>query len=224
MRRILLFCLLQAAACSQETSGLAARPSQSQAETSKGEQPAAVSAVGTVVLRVVIGPDGVPGDLEVIKSSSPEADKNALESVQRWRFRPAVRKGKAVPTVAVIEVNYGATAPQGTAVTQKYGSSSDADSRALLRWYLRAAAAGDASAEVEVARRLSSKPDGNYDLVHASAWAAIAAARGSKEGRALQARLAHRMTSEQVQAAGKMAADWRPGRALGDNPGSGNPL
>jgi len=189
---------------------------------------ATVPVAGTVVLRVVIGPDGVPSDPEVIKSSTPSADKSAVESVQRWRFRPATRKGKPIPMAAIIEINSasgtGGTASKGPVVTQNVtgsGGTVDPNGRAVLRWYLKAAAAGDADAQLETARRLSSKKDGNYDLVHASAWATIAERRGSKQAGALRARLAKRMTSEELQAADKIAADWQPGKALGDNPASG---
>ena len=44
---------------------------------------------GTVILRVEVLADGVPGRIEVESSSSQEIlDQSAIEAVQRWRFNP----------------------------------------------------------------------------------------------------------------------------------------
>ena len=52
---------------------------------------------GTVVLRVDVGADGVPTQVEVAKSSrSRSLDRAATEAVRRWRFRPAQRNGQPV--------------------------------------------------------------------------------------------------------------------------------
>jgi TonB family protein len=60
---------------------------------------------GTIVLRVVIGTDGVPRDLRVVKSLTPDLDQKAIESVSQWRFRPAEKDGKQVEATSNIEVN-----------------------------------------------------------------------------------------------------------------------
>ncbi len=76
---------------------------------------------GTVVLSVVIGEDGVPRDIGVIRGIAGgvvEADdgdglqlyrgldENAVEAVSRWRFEPGKKDGRPVPVLATIEVNF----------------------------------------------------------------------------------------------------------------------
>ena len=58
---------------------------------------------GTVLLRVDVGPDGVPTSVGISRSSrSRDLDRAAVEAVQRWRFRPAMADGR--PTVGTVVV------------------------------------------------------------------------------------------------------------------------
>ena len=51
---------------------------------------------GTVVLRVLVGADGVPQIVEVESSSgSPRLDNAARDAVMHWRFQPGTRGGAA---------------------------------------------------------------------------------------------------------------------------------
>jgi len=58
---------------------------------------------GTVLVRVDVGPDGVPTATSVVQSSQSRwLDKAALDAVRRWRFEPAMAEGR--PTVASVVV------------------------------------------------------------------------------------------------------------------------
>ena len=58
---------------------------------------------GTVMVRVEIGPDGVPGAVSVANSSGSRLlDRAAVDAVRRWRFRPAQANGR--PTVGSVLV------------------------------------------------------------------------------------------------------------------------
>lgn len=58
---------------------------------------------GTVLLRVDVGPDGIPTSVGISRSSrSRDLDRAAVEAVQRWRFRPAMADGR--PTVGTVVV------------------------------------------------------------------------------------------------------------------------
>ena len=58
---------------------------------------------GTVLVRVDVGPDGVPTSTSIVQSSrSRSLDKAALDAVRRWRFQPAVVDGH--PTVGSVVV------------------------------------------------------------------------------------------------------------------------
>lgn len=65
---------------------------------------AAVS--GTVVLYVVVGEDGVPSNMKVVRGLSHGLDEKAMEAVRQWRFQPGQKEGKPVPVAAQIEVNF----------------------------------------------------------------------------------------------------------------------
>ena len=52
---------------------------------------------GTVVVRVLVGASGEPGDCKVRASSGHQRlDRAALQAVCRWRFFPATRCGRPV--------------------------------------------------------------------------------------------------------------------------------
>lgn len=52
---------------------------------------------GTVLLRVLVGPDGTARDVQVKKSSgSPTLDRSAQNTIKQWRFNPATIDGKPV--------------------------------------------------------------------------------------------------------------------------------
>lgn len=62
---------------------------------------------GTVVLRVAVGADGRPGDIEVSRhGGSRELDRAAVEAVRQWRFAPATERGQAVASVVEVPVDF----------------------------------------------------------------------------------------------------------------------
>lgn len=61
---------------------------------------------GTVVLEVIIQPDGKVEVLRVVRSLDPDLDAKAIECARTWRFRPGTKDGKPVAVTATIEVNF----------------------------------------------------------------------------------------------------------------------
>jgi len=61
---------------------------------------------GAVLLELVVDADGVPQNIKVIRSLGLGLDQKAIEAVQKWRFKPGQKDGKAVPVSANIEVNF----------------------------------------------------------------------------------------------------------------------
>src|SRR5215475_5624658 len=59
---------------------------------------------GTVVLSLVVGPDGVPRDISVSRSLGLGLDEKAVETVKTWRFDPGKKDGKPVAVYASVEV------------------------------------------------------------------------------------------------------------------------
>jgi TonB family protein len=60
---------------------------------------------GTVLLSVVVGRDGVPSDIRVVRPLAGLEDE-AIEAVRRWRFKPGEKDGKPVSVIAQIEINF----------------------------------------------------------------------------------------------------------------------
>jgi periplasmic protein TonB len=61
---------------------------------------------GTVVLWVVIGPDGRPRDVRVQRSLGMGLDEKAIEAVRSWKFEPAKKDGQPVAVQVNVEVNF----------------------------------------------------------------------------------------------------------------------
>ena len=61
---------------------------------------------GTVVLYVVVDEKGNPRDLKVVRPLGLGLDQKAIEAVEKWKFRPGTKDGRAVPVQATIEVNF----------------------------------------------------------------------------------------------------------------------
>ena len=61
---------------------------------------------GTVVLSVVVDEKGNPKELKVMRALGLGLDQKAIEAVEKWKFRPGLKDGHAVPVFATIEVNF----------------------------------------------------------------------------------------------------------------------
>jgi TonB family protein len=61
---------------------------------------------GTVLLKVVILPGGVAGEISVEKSLDPRLDDAAISAVRQWKFAPGMLKGEPVAVQAAIEINF----------------------------------------------------------------------------------------------------------------------
>ncbi len=61
---------------------------------------------GTVILTLVVGSDGLPRDIKVSRTLSPEFDEAAMDAVKKWKFSPAMRDDKPVAVQIKVEVNF----------------------------------------------------------------------------------------------------------------------
>ncbi len=61
---------------------------------------------GTVVLSIVVDEAGSPRNFKVIRPLGLGLDEKAIEAVQKWRFKPAMKDGRAVAVIATVEVNF----------------------------------------------------------------------------------------------------------------------
>jgi TonB family protein len=61
---------------------------------------------GTVVLWLIVGPDGRPRDIKVARALGMGLDQKAIEAVRNWKFEPAMKDGKPVAVQINVEVNF----------------------------------------------------------------------------------------------------------------------
>jgi len=70
------------------------------------EDAKAAKVEGSVTLSVVIAPDGIPHDINVVTGLDPGLDLEAVKAVQKWHFQPGTKEGEPVPVRAVIQINF----------------------------------------------------------------------------------------------------------------------
>ena len=61
---------------------------------------------GTVILTVVVGPDGRTHEVRVLRSLGMGLDEKAVEAIHRWKFEPGRRDGIPVAVLVNVEVNF----------------------------------------------------------------------------------------------------------------------
>jgi len=61
---------------------------------------------GSVLLSIVVDQNGLPRDIRIVRPLGLGLDQKAIEAVMRWRFRPGMKGGRAVPVQAQVEVSF----------------------------------------------------------------------------------------------------------------------
>jgi periplasmic protein TonB len=61
---------------------------------------------GTVLLWLIVGPDGKPRDIKVSRALGMGLDQKAIEAVRKWKFAPAEKDGRPVAVQINVEVNF----------------------------------------------------------------------------------------------------------------------
>ena len=61
---------------------------------------------GVVKMEVVVDEHGLPRQFKVLRPAGMGLDEKAMEAVAKWRFKPGMKDGKAIPVIAVIEVTF----------------------------------------------------------------------------------------------------------------------
>ena len=75
-----------------------------QPEPEFSEQARKAKFQGYVVLMIEIGTDGLAHNLRIVESPGLGLEEKAIEAVQRWRFRPAMRGNTPILRTARVEV------------------------------------------------------------------------------------------------------------------------
>jgi TonB family protein len=70
------------------------------------EEARAAKIAGTVLLQIVIDPNGLATDIQLVKGVGFGLDEKAVEAIAQWQFQPGMKNGVPVPVQAQIEVNF----------------------------------------------------------------------------------------------------------------------
>jgi TonB family protein len=61
---------------------------------------------GSVLVSLVVGTDGIPQNVKVLRGLGLGLDEKAVEAVQGWKFQPARKAGEPIAVPAQVEVNF----------------------------------------------------------------------------------------------------------------------
>src|SRR5271156_1570042 len=61
---------------------------------------------GEVILYAIIRKDGTVDSIQLVRGIDPQLDKNSMEALSRWVFRPGARDGKPVDLEAVVHIPF----------------------------------------------------------------------------------------------------------------------
>ncbi len=67
---------------------------------------------GEVVLYAIIRKDGSVDSIQVVRGLEPELDRNAIQALAQWKFRPGRRAGVAVDLEAVVHIPFNYRNPR----------------------------------------------------------------------------------------------------------------
>jgi TonB family protein len=70
------------------------------------DQARSVKFTGSVLLWLVVGADGLPKDIRIVRAVGLGLDERALDAVKTWRFEPGRKDGQPVPTQINVEVSF----------------------------------------------------------------------------------------------------------------------
>jgi TonB family protein len=192
--------------------------------------------MGTVELRLVVGPDGNPRDIRVVHTLGLGLDEKTIEAVKKWRFEPAMKDGKPVAVQINVVVNFHLDQKQ-TKISKLLNKANAGDPKAeleLSRAYFegrddlpknevrglelleRAANQGLAQAQflmgehayADARQEDRQGTSSSADYVKAYMWYELALRGGYKQSKKMLKEMAPKMSPEQLSAARNRADNW----------------
>jgi TonB family protein len=61
---------------------------------------------GIVILSAVVGADGVPSDIKLVRGLGKGLDQKAIECLASWRFKPATLHGEPAPPKVSVDMTF----------------------------------------------------------------------------------------------------------------------
>jgi TonB family protein len=179
---------------------------------------------GTAVLELVIGTDGKPHDIKIVRPLGHGLDERSIEAVSGWTFKPGTREGRSVQMEVEVEITFHDCANAGAsqrddAVTYLRlaagyfsGEGLAKDPKKGLEYLLRAANLGLPQAQFAMGEYTVLLGDAPGDNVAAYVWYELARRNGfkTKESDEKLKGLAAKMSPENIAQAQTKAKKWKP--------------
>jgi TonB family protein len=173
---------------------------------------------GTCVIGLVVGEDGMPRSIKIIKPLGMGLDEKAIETVRSWKFDPARKDGKPVAVEIAVEVDfhlYGKFDDQIAELTKKaagddakaemelssiylQGDGVPRDETIGLTYLEKAAKHGSPHAQFLMGKYTSEQKAPDYPQAYM--WYTLAQRNGEKHSEKALRKLTAKMTPKQVQA------------------------
>ena len=77
-----------------------------QVEPEFSEEARKAKVAGNVLVSLIVGTNGLPQNVRVIRGIGMGLDEKAVEAVRQYRFKPAMENGKPVPVIMNVDVNF----------------------------------------------------------------------------------------------------------------------
>ena len=189
---------------------------------------------GICVLAMIVGTDGKPRSIVVTKPLGMGLDEKAVEAVQKWKFEPALRYGKPVPTRLNLSVTFklfGTTTESVLQMMEKAktgdpeaefelanaffeGKNVPRDEAKGLALLQRAAHDGLPQAQFQMGERTFADGTNHDSYVEAYLWYSLAHRGSVEHSDERLATLESQMTPEQLSEAQDRLAKWvsNPGK------------
>lgn len=178
---------------------------------------------GTCVVQLTVGVDGKPSNVVVTKKVGLGMDERAVATVSKWKFEPARRYGRPVPTRMNLSLHFklfGNDSQKFIDLSEKARAGDPAAEFELANAFFagrdipkdeaqgmvlleRAARSGHPQAQYQMGERIYGDGNNPEQYVTAYVWYAQAQRRGADQAEAKVTELESRMTPDQLADARK---------------------
>jgi TonB family protein len=192
------------------------------------EEARAAKLQGMCVVRMVVGVDGKPSNVVVVKKLGMGLDEKAVEAVKKWRFEPGRKYGRPVPTYLTVNLEFkilgestekinelSRKASQGDAAAEfelanaffagREVTRDEAQGMVLLE---RAARSGLTDAQFQMGEHIYGDGANADKYVMAYMWYSLAQRSGTEQAAAKVGELESRMTPAQLSEARRRVDAW----------------
>ena len=182
---------------------------------------------GTSILNLVVGTDGRPREITIVRTLDGDLDALAIAAVSKWRYQPALRDGEPLEVQVHARVRFRLYNKSYGHIAELWDRSDSNDPRADLQLsrayrdgngvpqddqlsfeFLKLAADWNLPEAQFLMGEHYYRDLGSPDYVNSYLWYALSKRAGGKDGEAMLKTLASEMTPEQISEADTRVGYW----------------